>query len=37
MSQIAASGVRFAVGTGDTAYPSGTQTNYGDLAETAPA
>jgi hypothetical protein len=34
MSQIGASGVRFAVGTGDTAYPSGTQTNYGDLAQT---
>ena len=34
MSQIAASGVRFAVGTGDTAYPSGSQTNYGDLFQT---
>jgi hypothetical protein len=34
MSQIAASGVRFAVGTGDTANPSGTQTNYGDLIHT---
>ena len=31
MAQIANSDVRFAVGTGDTAYPSGTQTNYGDL------
>jgi hypothetical protein len=36
MSQIAASGVRFAVGTGDTAYPGGTQTNYGDLRQSAP-
>ena len=34
MSQIAASGARFAVGTGDTAYPSGSQTNYGDLFQT---
>ena len=34
MTQIAQSGVRFAVGTGDTAYPSGTQTNYGDLRQT---
>jgi chitodextrinase len=34
MSQIGASGVRFAVGTGDTAYPSGTQANYGDLVQT---
>jgi hypothetical protein len=34
MSQIAASGARFAVATGDTAYPSGSQTNYGDLVQT---
>jgi len=34
MSRVAASGVRFAVGTGDTAYPSGSQTNYGDLVQT---
>ena len=34
MTQLAGSGVRFAVGTGDTAYPSGTQTNYGDLRQT---
>lgn len=34
MTSIAASGVRFAVGTGDTAYPSGTHTNYGDLVQT---
>jgi hypothetical protein len=31
MEQIAASGARFAVSTGDTAYPSGFQENYGDL------
>ncbi len=34
MNTIAASGVRFMVGTGDTAYPSGSQTNYGDLYQT---
>jgi hypothetical protein len=34
MSQLARSGVRFAVGTGDTAYPGGSQTNYGDLIQT---
>jgi Calcineurin-like phosphoesterase/Purple acid Phosphatase, N-terminal domain len=34
MTQIARSGVRFVVGTGDTAYPSGSQTNYGDLDQT---
>jgi hypothetical protein len=34
MTQIAKSGARFAVGTGDTAYPSGSQTNYGDLLQT---
>ena len=34
MAQIANSDVRFAVGTGDTAYPNGTQTNYGDLRQT---
>jgi hypothetical protein len=33
MHQIAISGARFAVGTGDTAYPSGSQTNYGDLVQ----
>ena len=32
--QIAASGARFAVTTGDTGYPSGSQTNYGDLVQT---
>ena len=31
MAQIAKSGARFALGTGDTAYPNGSQTNYGDL------
>jgi chitodextrinase len=30
-AQIAASGARFALGTGDTAYQGGTQNNYGDL------
>jgi hypothetical protein len=33
MSRIATSGARFAIGTGDTAYPSGSQTNYGDLVQ----
>jgi calcineurin-like phosphoesterase family protein len=33
MSLIAASGARFAVTTGDNGYPSGTQTNYGDLIQ----
>jgi len=34
MSQIAASGARFAVTTGDTGYPDGSQINYGDLQQT---
>jgi hypothetical protein len=34
MSSIGSSGVRFALGTGDTAYDSGTQANYGDLYQT---
>jgi hypothetical protein len=34
MSQIAASGARFALTTGDNAYSSGSQTNYGDLTQT---
>jgi uncharacterized repeat protein (TIGR01451 family) len=34
MQQIAQSGARFALTTGDNAYPSGSQTNYGDLAQT---
>jgi hypothetical protein len=33
MARVAANGARFAVGTGDTAYPSGSQTNYGDLVQ----
>lgn len=33
MAELADSGVRFAVTTGDTAYPGGTQTNYGDLRQ----
>jgi hypothetical protein len=31
MHRIAVSGARFALGTGDTAYPNGSQSNYGDL------
>ena len=34
MQQIAASDAQFAVTTGDTAYESGSQTNYGDLVQT---
>lgn len=34
MSRIATSGIRFMVSTGDAAYPSGSQLNYGDLAQT---
>ncbi|MEP6758910.1 MAG: metallophosphoesterase family protein [Actinomycetota bacterium] len=34
VSQIASSGARFAVTTGDTAYPDGSQLNYGDLQQT---
>ena len=34
MSRIASSGARFAVSTGDIGYPSGSQTNYGDLVQT---
>ncbi len=33
MSQIAGAGLRFAVTTGDNGYPSGSQTNYGDLQQ----
>jgi fibronectin type 3 domain-containing protein len=33
MQQIAASGARFAITTGDNAYPSGSQANYGDLVQ----
>jgi uncharacterized repeat protein (TIGR01451 family) len=34
MSQIAQSGVNFALTTGDNAYTSGSQINYGDLTQT---
>jgi hypothetical protein len=34
MRQLAASGARFAVSTGDIGYPSGSQANYGDLQQT---
>jgi hypothetical protein len=33
-AQIAGSGAQFLLGTGDTAYNSGSQTNYGDLYQT---
>jgi len=32
--QIAASGASFVLGAGDTAYPGGSETNYGDLNQT---
>jgi hypothetical protein len=34
-AQVAASGARFAVTVGDNGYPSGSQTNYGDLQQKA--
>ncbi len=34
VGQIAASGSRFALSTGDIGYPGGTQTNYGDVNQT---
>ena len=34
LAGIAASGARFAFTTGDNAYPSGSQDNYGDLQQT---
>jgi hypothetical protein len=34
MRQIAASGARFVLSTGDIGYPSGNQANYGDLVQT---
>ena len=34
MGQLASSGARFALSTGDIAYPGGSQTNYGDLYQT---
>jgi hypothetical protein len=33
MAQIAASGARFVIGTGDTGYPAGSQASYGDLEQ----
>ena len=36
MSRIAGSGASFVVSTGDNAYQSGSQTNYGDLVQTGP-
>jgi len=36
LGQMAGSGARFAVMTGDTGYPNGSQTNYGDLQQTGP-
>ena len=34
MAQLASSGVRFAITTGDNGYPAGSQLNYGDLQQT---
>ena len=34
LQRLAASGARFVVNTGDIGYPSGSQTNYGDLQQT---
>ena len=34
IGQLASSGARFALSTGDIAYPGGSQTNYGDLYQT---
>ncbi|HJX08300.1 MAG TPA: metallophosphoesterase, partial [Actinomycetota bacterium] len=34
LAHVAASGARFAVTTGDTGYPDGSQKNYGDLLQT---
>ncbi len=36
MQKIAASRARFAITTGDNGYPSGSQSNYGDLVQTGP-
>jgi hypothetical protein len=35
LRQLAGSGARFAAATGDTGYPNGSQTNYGDLQQSA--
>ena len=37
LGTLAGSGVRFAVTTGDNGYPSGSQTNYGDLKQVGAA
>ncbi|GEM_PF-1177654 len=37
MTQLAASGARFALSVGDNAYPSGSQIEYGDLLQTGNA
>ena len=34
LARLASSGARFAISTGDVAYDSGSQTNYGDLQQT---
>jgi hypothetical protein len=36
LAQIARSGARFAVTTGDNGYPAGNQSNYGDLVQRGP-
>lgn len=36
ISQLSRSGVGFAVSTGDIGYPSGSQSNYGDLTHSGP-
>jgi hypothetical protein len=36
IAQIARSGARFAVTTGDNGYPAGSQNNYGDLVQVGP-
>ena len=36
LDRLASSGARFALSTGDIAYKSGTQTNYGDLFQPEP-
>jgi hypothetical protein len=37
MQQMAVTGARFAVTTGDNAYPDGSQTNFGDLVQKGPS
>jgi Calcineurin-like phosphoesterase len=36
MRQLAASGARFVLGTGDTGYPAGSQASYGDMQQSGP-